>query len=354
MRETSSIIAALPLTLVLSALLAAGQQIPQPRSYGLGIDPAALTIPCLAELDRLRADDFVAQFGRKSASSRWDCTSQLLAALTPEPAYTAEEFRRSLVLRPDGSYSIDKAPDRLLQRMGMNAAVSSVIRGLVDHGHLRDERVIEPLVDCVDHPLLSAADNCDIALSTLTKHHFKRESFQNSSTTEATRRQVVELWREFSRSSRRRIYDRELAGIVGEASTAIGGAIRASLPLSPQSGVYLPWLESRGPVGLEANDETLRLVDVGSHNAANWPGKDPVQRVGLLIFRPGAAMARASEHYRWLVRDFVDAEFQERFDALDLEVRVDIKTTDAAVRGRAVDAVSQALAGLRRENTAAK
>lgn len=337
----------------MSAALAAGQQIPQPGSYGLGVDPAALKIPCLAELDRLKEYAFVAQFGRKSASSRWDCTSQLLAALSPEPAYTAEEFRRSLIPRPDGSYSIDKAPDRLLRRMGMNAAVSSVIRGLVDHGQLRDERVIEPLVDCVDHPLLSVADNCDIALSTLTKHYFKGESIQNSSTTESTRRQVVELWREFSRSARRRIYDTELATIVGAASTGIGGAIRASVPLSPLSG-YLRQFESRGPAGLEAHDETLRLLDVGSHNVANWSGKDPVQRVGILIFRPGGAMARASEHYRRLVRDFVTPEFQERFDALDLEVRVQVKTADAAVRQRAVHAVSEALAGLRRENAAAK
>jgi hypothetical protein len=125
------------------------------------------------------------------------------------------------------------------------------------------------------------------------------------------------------------------------------------VPLSPQAGLYLRWFESRGPVGLDANDETLRQVDVGSDIVSNW-GDDLVQRVGVLIVRPGGAVARASEQYRWVVRDFVTAEFQERFDALDLEVRVHVKTADAAVRLRAMDAVSQALAGLRRENAAAK
>jgi hypothetical protein len=328
------------------SLLSAEQLLIQPSFYGYSFEGPALRLECVATLKR-GEEGLTASFRLKSAGERRLCLDQLLQSLPPEPDFTADDFRRALKQNAQGDYFLDSGR-AMGDRLGVNIGVASGIAALALVGLIDDAAVMPPLVECLNHPLLDVARSCNRALESLTRHSYGSRFFERSmgapGFTVANHQRVVADWRALLLDGRHPIYDDALQAASQAVVRSVVAGLLPVVPPSPARG-YLDAMSTRAEIGRGSWDEEIVRFDVGRHNAANW-SDDRITRIALLMIRPGPSRLDGNA-------DFQNADYRERFDALDLEVRFSIGTSDEAVRGRSVQAVRRALDELRAANTKA-
>ena len=171
--------------------------------------------------------------------------------------------------------------------------------------------------------------------------------------TVANHQQVVADWRGLNGLARHPIYDAGLASVCLVAIRAVGAQLFSAVPGSPGPAGYLSSLATTKEISRGIWEEEIFRLDVGRHNTANWPASEAVTRIALLLIRPGVPRSGSDETLDHIVSEFKNADYRERFDALDLELRFSIGTSDQVVRRRSVQAVQRALEGLRAANAKA-
>jgi hypothetical protein len=265
-------------------------------------------------------------------------------------------------------------------RLGVNYDVSQAIAKLAREGLIDDPGTIRPLVGCLDHPLLSVADNCHEALIHLTRHMYGGWNIYNGqSSTQEGRQRLVADWTNWEQKlhNGHPIFDGWLKSEVLETVHQLGERLEAVLKDAPRAtepdfsaGVAAGYIDyqvakasflSCGNYGYE----TIFEFDVGDHSADNWPpatGNRPtaVESVGIKIFRPGieapvSRPPRVADGNGALLSDRIfkapEGIYRETFPALDLEVQVSINTRDARLRSAYYAAAKEALAELRADNS---
>ena len=334
--------------------LSAQQVLVQPSSYDTTFEGPALRFECVAELKRRGEEAFAESFRLKSIRERRLCLDQLLQALRPEPDFTAEDFRRALKRNTQGDYVLD-SNRAMSARIGVNINVARGIAELAKQDRIDDSAVIRPLVECLNHPLLEVGQYCNRALMFLTRHTYGSRFFERGmgapALTVANHQQVVADWRDLNRLVRHPIYDASLVSVCTAAIRAVAAELRSALPLSPGPAAYLGSTPSTATeISQGTWEEEIFRLDVGRHNTANWPTSEAVTRIAVLLIRPGVPRSGNNETLEHIVSEFQNADYREIFDALDLELRFSIGTSDQVVRRRSVRAVQRALNGLRAAN----
>jgi hypothetical protein len=343
--------------------LVAEQPILQPNSYGYSFEGPALRLECVATL---KADPakFYETIRARSPILRRVCVGQLVQALTPEPDFTADDFQKAIERDPNRNLS-PESPELALkmgQRLGVNLAVSNAVMELA-RGHLIDDSsAIHPLIQCLNHPLLEVSRLCEDALVSLTHHHYGNAfyySYPRIPPTVEGRQRFVADWTEWEdqfKNGRHLICDEDLASESLASVREVGMRLVDVLKDSVASGYLDFQVVQQGRMDDYA--ERVFAFDVGVGIAANWPPRTKVDRVAIVVFRPGISKPRSvkpeevgsaarSEFNHPLIGENV---YREQFPALDLEVRVEIATGDEALRQASFQAVKEGLTTLRNAN----
>ena len=334
----------------------AEQPLIQPSWYGVSFEGPALSLECVATLKNKGEGGLVESFRAKSSSERRLCLAQLLQSLTPEPDFTPEDFQRSLKQTVQGQYEL--APDpaiaqKMTNRMGVNVHVAQGLAELAGKHLIDDASALRPLVECLNHPLLEVGKYCNRALVSLTRHTYGLQFYERSTGAPAVtlenRHRVVADWRELNRllTMGHPIFDELLASECLAAIRAVGARLIAALRPFPAAEGYLRGLAEHSAISPGRWEETIINFDVGSHNTANWPQREAITRIALVMTRPGVSRPSSKVTPGDVVPGFQTPDYREIFPALDLELRFAIGTSDEALRRVSVLAVKGALDGLR-------
>jgi len=235
-----------------------------------------------------------------------------------------------------------------------------------------DAAVLDPLIRCVAHYPDPAAGSCNLALNLLTRHSYGYQFFMRPTgapTPAAEPQLIVEDWRSYlSRpgGARHAIFDaflREqslhaMQDVVKALRRAIGTALPRH-PILPYLDAYAPHLQIEGGTPFETIAEFYGS-EAQPHSAffapPYWIPGTPLQGVRIELLRPGiprpATADTSMDHALRLSPEA--ATYREEFRNLDLEIRLQITTTDETLRAAAVKDVRDALAGLRAADRAAQ
>lgn len=345
-------------TLLFSAafcsLLIAEQPILQPNSYGSSFEGPALGLECVAAL-KSDPGGFLDTVRAKSPGARRACVGQLLESLTPEPEFTAKDFQEAIQRDPHGNLAPEN-PElnrRMGNRLGVNLASSKAIAELASGRLIDDPSAIHPLIECLNHPLLEVSRVCEEALVSLTRQRYGWDfyySYPRVPPTVEGRRRFIADWTEWDDQLKKGhpIFDEWLESQCLAALRAIGTRLIDVLRDSVAHG-YIDYQvvrksSIRSASGVDA--EKLFEFDVGRGDAANWPSGASVNRVAILLSRPGIPQPRSINR-----EDAIGNNgYREDFPGLDLELRVEIDSPDQALRRACFLAVNDGLTGLRDAN----
>jgi len=332
--------------------LAAGQPIRQPNSYGYRFEGPALKLQCVALLKSAGAG-FSEAVRAKAPEGRRACLGQLLESLTPEPDFTTADFQAALARNLNRNL-IPEDPQlaqRMGDRIGVNLAVAKALRELAGTQLIGDTAALGPLIRCLEHPLLDVSRLCEDTLIDLTHHSYGWRFYYDRPPppTEEARRKFVGEWRDWQAQMKNGhpIFDEWLAGQSADAVRRVVDALSRTL-----GGIAASYLG--GPGGVPRLGGSLMPVfnyGVGSFIAANWSARETVQAVGIRLYRPGIEPDQVPPITGLPFPELPPEQvYDERFPALDLEMRVDLETADAKLRATAFAAVREALDGLRKAN----
>lgn len=292
--------------------------------------PATLTFNYQALVDRFRA---------MSRDERRLCLNRLLDILRP--------------------------PERTVQ-------AEYLARGIVElarEGLVEDGAVLRPLIECQSRHLNSLGTSCNQATVALTRHPYGQTFFAQQRGAPAftvdNRDRIVADWRELDRllEDGHPVFDSLLADECASAIRAIGARLVETLTaVIPHHAVlgYLGNIPNEASTILKTQGQAERIFSfaIGGPSAGpgfdvpgNWIGRGPLQGLRILMFRPGIphpVSGRPSPEIQGF--PVSDADYHEVFKALDLEVRFQIVTSSDDLRRTTIDAVKQALNGLRRVN----
>jgi hypothetical protein len=341
----------------------------QPNSFGYSFEGPALQLECVAALKADKAA-FLRRFPTTPRELRRPCFAQLLQSLTPEPDFTADEFKAEIVNDPNRNLSPkDPATARRIgNRLGVNINVAEAVEELVKAKVVDDPGAVSSLIRCLDHPLLEVSRRCQNALVYLTHHGYGQTFYYNSRTrpTEEARRKLIADWNEWSQSMKNGhpVFDEWLESRCLSAVRAVGERLQEVLKGTVAAG-YLEHQVSKTS-GFHGGDffnypEIIFSWGVGASNAANWMSRTGLDWVGISVFRPGIPNRRSSlpegvTKVGVILEPAVSTEstFRESFPALDLEFRVVIVSTDPELRKACFRAATEALAQLRSANAEAR
>jgi hypothetical protein len=347
--------------------LIAEQPILQPNSYGYSFEGPALGLECVAAL---KADParFYETVRARSPALRRPCVGQLVQALTPEPEFTTDDFQNAIKHDPNGNLT-PESPEvalKITHRLGVNLAVANAVAELARDHLIDDSSAIHPLIQCLNHPLLEVSRRCEDALISLTHHSYGWAFFYSSPRVPPTvegRQRFVADWMEWEDQLKNGhpIFDERLASESLAAVRAVGKQVANVLKDSVASGYIDYQVVQNGRLGGFGSGiyaEQVFKFDVGVGWVDNWPPGTKVDRVAIVMFRPGIFKPRSvkPEDVSFAARsDFNHAliggnVYREEFPALDLELRVEIVTLDQALRQACFLAVKEGLAALREFN----
>jgi hypothetical protein len=336
--------------------------ISQPSSYGYSFEGPALALECVA-LSKANPDpgSFFSLIRAKSPQDRKTCLSQLLQALTPEPDFTANEFRTAMAEDPYHNLAPKdrELSDRMLNRIGVNLNIAKAVLGLAVGRLIDDPDAIQPMIRCLDHPLLDVSRICEDALVELTHHVYGWYFYydQPPPPTEEARHRFIADWQEWAEqmNNGHPIFDHWLES---ECLSAVRQIILRLTPVLRGTVAYGYLENTAANLRLEnfggPYSESLFDYDVGSHSAANWPPGTKLDRIAIHLFRPGVSRPRSKT-----VKDGsrpmrfgetsgpAENTYRELFAALDLEVEVTIATPDPRFRDACFLAIKEALQELR-------
>ena len=346
----------LALLLLLAALFCSclpGDQALIRPSYGMSFEGPALSLECVATLKNKGEEGLVESFRAKTRAEQRVCLDQILESLTPEPDFTTEDFERSLKPASRGGYELLPDPaiaKKMTNRIGVNVYAARGIAELARQHLIDDSSVIRPLIVCLNHPLLDVGTYCNRALTELTRHTYGQDFWERSlgapPQTVEYRQRLVSDWTELNRLTKGRpIFDESMRSECLVAIQAIGARlIEALRPFGETvASSYLTRLVERPAID-SSSLETIFSFDVGAYNTANWPPRDRIGRIALVLTRPG--ISRPSGNATGFGLRLQAPDYRELFPALDLELRFQIDA-DEGVRRPAVLAVKEALMGLR-------
>jgi len=296
-----------------------------------GTTPLARDCPSTLRLDD--AGLLAIRVGRQSPSERRQCVAYLVSALS------------------------DTAKAELRERAAKGIPA---IASLID-----DAAVLDPLIRCVAHYPDPAAWYCNLALNYLTSHSYGYQFFMRPAGAPAPAsdpQRIVDDWRSYlSRpgGARHAIFDaflREqslhaMQDVVNALRRAIGTALPGH-PILPYLDEYAAHLQIQGGLPWETILD-FHNSEAQPHSAffapREWLPGTPLQGVRVQLLRPGiprpATGDTSTDHALRLSAEA--ATYREEFRNLDLEIRLQITTTDETLRAAAVKEVRDALAGLR-------
>jgi hypothetical protein len=239
------------------------------------------------------------------------------------------------------------------------------IKVLLEEARLPNSDAIDRLIECV---LAGNQSFCNRALTRITRHQYGAGESLDSHRTSQSRDAIVADWRALTRQRDRRypIFDAYLAQLCLDAVRALGAGLRGALtPFLPQWDSLPRYLQIRleNDVWMERSGPEIFSWGIGSssHGAffslpANWNEREALAGLRLLLFRPGlpnpSAVSMRGAYKAEEGFPIASSDYREVFGALDLELRFQIVTSNDTVRRAAVDAVRNALAGLRQANAA--
>ena len=337
----------------------------QPNSYGYSFEGPALALECVALL-KANPDpgSFFSLIRAKSPQDRQECLNQLLQALTPEPDFTADDFRTAMAEEPYHNLvpKDRELSDRMLNRIGVNLNVAKAVLGFAVGQLVGDPGAIQPMIRCLEHPLLDVSRICEDALVALTRHSYGWYFYydQPPPPTEEARHRFIADWQEWAEQMKngRPIFDHWLEG---ECLSAIRQIILRLTPVLRGTVAYGYLENSASNLRIENYggpfSENLFNYGVGSYMASNWPAGTKLDGVGIHLFRPGISRPR-SKTVKDGSRPVLFGEpsgpdentYRELFAAMDLEVEVTIATPDPRFRDACFLAIKEALQELRSAN----
>jgi hypothetical protein len=303
-----------------------------------GTTPLGRTCPSTLRLDD--AGLLAIRVCRQSPSERRQCLAYLVSALS------------------------DTANPELRERA---AKAIETITSSID-----DAAVLDPLIRCVAHYPDPAAGDCNMALNRLTRHSYGYQFFNmptGAPAPAADPQRIVEDWRSYvSRpgGARHAIFDAFLREqslhAMQDVTNALRRAIGTALPGHPILAYldeYAAHLEIQGGLPWETIVD-FQISEAQPHSAffapREWLPGTPLQGVRVQLLRPGISRAATADtSMENLLRLSAEAStYREEFRNLDLEIRLQINTTDEKLRAAAVKEVRDALEGLRAADRAAR
>jgi hypothetical protein len=323
------------------------------------LDGPAASLECVALLEH-GDTGLIEAFAKKSKAAQKTCIDQLLQSLTPEPEFTAEEVERALTQDLYGR--ADERGRRMMARIEINRAVSNGIAALADRGLIRDSYVIQPLIRCLEHPVLAVGRRCQYALMSLTRHTYGSEFWQDSLPTKpimADRDRLVHDWTAWNQmlTPGHPIFDEDLNSESLSAIRAVGvrlvGVLNRFDERAAASYIRYRLVENLLPETPKWN-ETIFTFAVDPLMVSYWPPSEGRTYVGVWLFRPGIKVPEAGQHGVVFSRGTIIAKptCREAFPALDLEFRLEIRGSTELQRA-ACAAARDGLEELRTANATA-
>jgi hypothetical protein len=233
-----------------------------------------------------------------------------------------------------------------------------------------DAAVLDPLIRCVAHYPDPAARYCNMALNGLTSHSYGYQFFNipvGAPMPAGEPRRIVEDWRSYvSRpgGARHAIFDAFLRDQSLHAMQDVVNALRRAIGTALPGHPILPYLDQYAAHPQIQGSLWETIVDFNVSEAQSnsgffppyWRPGTPLQRVRVQLLRPGIPRpATADTSMDKVLRVSAAAStYREEFRNLDLEIRLQITTTDETLRADAVKEVRDALAALRAADRAAR
>jgi hypothetical protein len=189
--------------LLLCQVSSAQEVLIQPSEYGTSFEGPALRFHCVAVLKQRGEEGLVQHFKMASRAERARCLNEILQSLTPEPDFSAADWKRALRRKPDGSYTLAAeggVEQRIGDRLGVNEQVARGVAALAQQHLIEDPSAIARLIECEHHPLVVIGANCNFALTMLTGHLYGEAFFRGPgpAVTVEGRERAISDWTRFA------------------------------------------------------------------------------------------------------------------------------------------------------------
>ena len=240
-------------------------------------------------------------------------------------------------------------------------------QGLVENS----DGILAPFIACEQQGTSSLPMYCNRVLEALTKHAYGRAMFAGQAGAPPRTAENVALnvadWTEYERlyGSGHPVFDEWLAEKCVRALADIGGrlvkVLSESTPSHPAIG-YVNNLSRLSVETLRVFGERVFSLGLGEMNLGrgfalpgNWMSVDGLRGIRIVAFRPGIAQPSFPERIDADIHAFPTdvADYRERFDKLDLEVRFQIVTPNVELRQRSTSAIKDGLGTLRAADSGA-